>query len=93
MNPILKVHRLKKRFGDNEVLRGADLTVFPGQVIFIIGPSGGGKSTLLRCINFLETPNSGLIEFEGRKLCFTESDTFHCVSGKDSRAHHVQWLG
>jgi ABC-type polar amino acid transport system ATPase subunit len=55
------VRGLRKSFGRNEVLKGIDLTVWPGEVAVIIGPSGGGKSTLLRCINFLETPDAGTV--------------------------------
>ena len=66
MNPILTVRGLHKRFGNLHVLKGVDLTVKPGEVTFFIGPSGGGKTTLLRCLNFLETPNGGTILRFGR---------------------------
>ena len=51
---IIDIQGLRKRFGENEVLKGIDLAVQPGEVIAIIGKSGSGKSTLLRCINGLE---------------------------------------
>ena len=60
-NPILAVSGLVKRFGSLEVLKGIDLTAQRGEVVSIIGPSGTGKSTLLRCINFLEKPTYGRI--------------------------------
>jgi len=60
-NPILAVSGLVKRFGTLEVLKGIDLTAQRGEVVSIIGPSGTGKSTLLRCINFLEKPTCGRI--------------------------------
>ena len=60
-NPILVVSGLVKRFGTLEVLKGIDLTAQRGEVVSIIGPSGTGKSTLLRCINFLEKPTYGRI--------------------------------
>ena len=60
-NPILAVSGLVKRFGTLEVLKGIDLTAQRGEVVSIIGPSGTGKSTLLRCINFLEKPTYGRI--------------------------------
>ena len=60
-NPILVVSGLVKRFGNLEVLKGIDLTAQRGEVVSIIGPSGTGKSTLLRCINFLEKPTYGRI--------------------------------
>ena len=58
---ILEVKDLRKRFGDNEVLKGIDLSLKKGEVLSIIGSSGGGKTTLLRCLNFLEIANSGMI--------------------------------
>ena len=65
---ILEVKNLTKRFGDLEVLKGVSFSLEKGQVLAIIGSSGGGKSTLLRCLNFLETPNSGEIIVEGKQL-------------------------
>ena len=55
---ILEVKDLRKRFGDNEVLKGINLSLKKGEVLSIIGSSGGGKTTLLRCLNFLEIANS-----------------------------------
>ena len=72
--PLLQVRALHKSFGAINVLRGVDLTVNPGEVSFVIGPSGGGKSTLIRCINFLETPNACVIMFDGRLLCREEGN-------------------
>lgn len=64
----LAVHDIHKRFGDNEVLKGISLTANKGDVISIIGASGSGKSTFLRCINFLEKPNSGRIIVDGEEV-------------------------
>jgi len=61
-NPLLRVESLRKVFGEVEVLRGIDLTVNAREVVAVIGPSGTGKSTLLRCINFLEEPTAGSIQ-------------------------------
>lgn len=58
---ILEIKNLRKRFGDIEVLRGIDLTLKKGEVLSIIGSSGGGKTTLLRCLNFLERANGEII--------------------------------
>jgi len=60
-NFILKVRRLKKTFGNLEVLKGIDFDVKSQELVFIIGPSGSGKSTLLRCFNLLEIPSEGSI--------------------------------
>ncbi len=62
--PIIKVRGLHKYFGPLHVIRGVDLEVMPGEVVVIIGPSGGGKSTFLRCLNLLEQPSAGTIEIE-----------------------------
>ena len=68
MNPILEVKNLRKRFGDVQVLKGIDLTLQKGEVLSIIGSSGGGKTTLLRCLNFLEKANSGEIVVNGKTV-------------------------
>ncbi|HIZ80072.1 MAG TPA: amino acid ABC transporter ATP-binding protein [Candidatus Lachnoclostridium stercorigallinarum] len=62
---MLKVENLHKKFGDLHVLKGVSETVSQGEVVSIIGPSGGGKSTFLRCLNLLEVPDEGKIYFEG----------------------------
>ena len=62
---MLTVHNLTKQFDGNQVLKGVSLSVNKGDVIAIIGQSGGGKTTLLRCINFLEAADSGEMEFDG----------------------------
>ena len=65
---ILEVRHLSKSFGSHEVLRDIDFTVAPGDVTSIIGASGPGKSTLLRCINLLETPTAGEILYHGQDV-------------------------
>ena len=62
---ILSVRGLKKSFDDLDVLKGIDLDIENGEVISVIGSSGSGKSTMLRCINLLETPTGGDILYEG----------------------------
>ena len=59
---------LKKDFGDLKVLKGISEKIYKGEVVSIIGPSGGGKSTFLRCLNLLEVPTSGKVFFEGEEL-------------------------
>ena len=65
---MLTIHQLTKQFDGVRVLKGVDLTVNKGDVIAIIGQSGGGKTTLLRCMNFLETADSGEMEFDGERF-------------------------
>jgi ABC-type polar amino acid transport system ATPase subunit len=63
--PLVKVRGLTKAFGTNQVLKGIDLDVPKGAVVSIIGASASGKTTLLRCINLLETYDAGSIEVDG----------------------------
>ena len=66
--PVVEIKGLRKRFGNNEVLKGIDLSVEPGEVIAIIGKSGSGKSTLLRCVNGLERFDEGTLTVDGKPL-------------------------
>ena len=66
--PALVVKQMRKRFGANEVLKGVSLTAQTGDVISILGSSGSGKSTFLRCINLLETPDEGVVSVAGETL-------------------------
>ncbi len=65
---IVKLTNLHKYFGRLEVLKGINLEVQPREVVCLIGRSGSGKSTMLRCINFLEEPSEGEIEIHGLKI-------------------------
>ena len=69
----LEVKNLKKSFGDLEVLRGISFSLERGEVLAIIGASGGGKTTLLRCLNFLEIADGGSIDVSG-KTVFSAND-------------------
>ncbi|MGD6975610.1 amino acid ABC transporter ATP-binding protein [Bacillus altitudinis] len=65
---MIKIEKLTKSFGKNEVLKGIDATIKEGEVVAVIGPSGSGKSTFLRCINLLEKPTSGVITIQGTEI-------------------------
>lgn len=65
---MIKIKNLYKSFGELEVLKGINLEVKKGEVVAIIGPSGTGKSTLLRCINYLEEPEEGEIKIDDLKV-------------------------
>jgi polar amino acid transport system ATP-binding protein len=73
MKEVLKVIDLKKSYGKNEVLKGISFTINENDIKVIIGPSGGGKSTLLYCINFLTKPDSGKIFLDDIEI--TSPDT------------------
>ncbi|RTR06993.1 ABC transporter ATP-binding protein [Halomonas nitroreducens] len=69
----LEVQNIKKRFGDTEVLKGLSLQAHKGDVITLIGASGSGKSTFLRCMNLLEQPNEGELFVHGEQIRFKET--------------------
>ena len=71
---MISVNGLTKSFGELEVLKGVDVEINKGDVVCVIGPSGGGKSTFLRCLNLLEKPDSGFITFEGNELTAKNAD-------------------
>ena len=74
MNEIIKIEGLRKRFGDNEVLKGITTSVSKGEVVAIIGPSGCGKSTFLRSINLLEEPTEGKIFIDDMDITSSDVD-------------------
>ncbi len=80
---MIRVHELAKRHGTQEVLRGITLDVPQGDVAVIIGPSGGGKSTFLRCLNGLERFDAGRVEIDGTTLLP------HMERGLEARAHRA----
>jgi L-cystine transport system ATP-binding protein len=67
---LIRIRNIHKAFGDNQVLKGVDLTVDKGDVLAIVGPSGSGKTTLLRCINFLERADAGDIAIGSSQVAF-----------------------
>ena len=72
--PLLAVESLHKRFGDEHVLRGIDLAVARGEKLAILGASGSGKSTFLRCLNFMETPTSGTVSLAAKPIGTARAD-------------------
>ncbi|CEG22173.1 Arginine transport ATP-binding protein ArtM [Planococcus massiliensis] len=71
---MIKVEKLYKKFGSNEVLKDISTEIKKGEVVSIIGPSGSGKSTFLRCLNLLETPTSGTVIVNGQNLSGPKKD-------------------
>jgi cystine transport system ATP-binding protein len=67
---MIELKNIEKRFGDLTVLKNVSLSIAEGSVMALVGPSGGGKSTLLRCMNLLEIPTSGSVEIDGDRLEF-----------------------
>ncbi|MDR3360248.1 MAG: amino acid ABC transporter ATP-binding protein [Bifidobacteriaceae bacterium] len=65
---MVETRALRKSFGDREILKGVDFTVSPGEVAAIIGSSGSGKSTFLRCVNLLEWPTAGEVLYHGENV-------------------------
>jgi polar amino acid transport system ATP-binding protein len=78
-SPILRVNNITKSFGDNTILNGVSFELVKGEIKVLIGPSGGGKSTLLQCINCLVVPDSGDIELENKQIDFTSKQDLYSL--------------
>jgi ABC-type polar amino acid transport system ATPase subunit len=76
--PVIRIVDLHKRYGELEVLKGVSLEVARGEVVVIIGPSGTGKSTLLRCVNQLTIPDSGEVWLDGVEVTAPECNINEC---------------
>jgi len=89
--PMVKAEQVWKSFGKLDVLKGIDLVVYPQQTFVLLGPSGGGKSTLLRCINHLEKIDAGRLWVAGELMGYRQKgDVLHEMRPKDiarQRAH------
>ncbi len=86
--PMIDARDVRKRFGHNEVLRGVSLRVARGEVVAVIGPSGSGKSTFLRCLNHLETIDSGHVAIEGQTLATTDAQG-RCAYAPDAELRRI----
>ena len=75
--PIVRAEAIEKYYGRNHVLKGMDLTVRKGEAVMLIGRSGSGKTTFLRCVNFLEEPSAGAVEIDGVRVT---ADPLHARS-------------
>ena len=88
--PALVVEDLHKRFGDVEVLKGVSLSAKDGDVIAMIGSSGSGKSTFLRCINLLETPDSGRVSVGGELIRMRPTKQGHAVPEDSKQVDRIR---
>jgi arginine/ornithine transport system ATP-binding protein len=86
----LQVENIHKRFGSNEVLKGVSLSAHAGDVISIIGSSGSGKSTFLRCINLLEKPHQGRINVAGEELKLVASKDGELQAADPKQLQHLR---
>jgi arginine/ornithine transport system ATP-binding protein len=90
VSPALDIKDLHKTFGQNEVLKGISLAAHKGDVISIIGSSGSGKSTFLRCINLLETPTAGEIWVDGERIEMKTNRQGESVPANDKQVQRIR---
>ena len=76
-NPILRIHNISKSFGSSTILNSVSFELAKGEIKVLIGPSGGGKSTLLQCINCLVVPDSGEIELESERVDYSRKQDLY----------------
>ena len=81
METVISIEHLEKSFGDHKVLLDVNLSVGKGEVISVIGSSGSGKSTMLRCINLLEEPTGGVIRYKGEDILSLNTSKYRTQVG------------
>jgi len=81
-NPILRIHNISKSFGSSTILNSVSFELAKGEIKVLIGPSGGGKSTLLQCINCLVVPDSGEIELESERVDYSRKQDLYKLRQK-----------
>ena len=86
---LLEVKDLYKSFDKVQVLKGVSFSMEKGETLSVIGPSGGGKTTLLRCLNFLETPTAGTIKVNGETLF--DAENHHSLSEAEVRRNRLHF--
>lgn len=86
---VLRVENLQKSFGKVEVLKGINESIYEGEVVCVIGPSGGGKSTFLRCLNLLETPSGGAVYYRGKNIMHENLDEYRRHLGMVFQSYNV----
>ena len=97
MEPIIRVEHLVKSFGKNEILKDISFEVNKGDVISVIGSSGSGKSTMLRCINMLEEKTGGDILFHGESIDTLKRSEYRAKVGmvfqqkRQRKRHFTTW--
>ena len=89
--PMVRAEAVHKRFGHLEVLKGIDLEVWPGQVVVLLGASGSGKSTFLRCINHLEQINGGRLWVDGELVGSSNSISLGSMASARAIATRCCW--
>lgn len=89
-DPVLQIRHLRKSFANLEVLKGISLDAYEGDVVSILGASGSGKSTFLRCINLLETPDAGEICVAGEQVAFKRRRNQMLVPADRRQIDHIR---